>query len=200
MSDFKTEFFNLEAMRNTVMARLGDYLQLPQKIDNMNAVVAKMTSASAADFKIVLPSLKTRVNAQIVAAMALKDKLFAFTDKVQANPELKKVITGDVGILEFAVTSLFGKKTDINQYKDYLTEALDLSKKSAALIKTMEMLKAEIENVQSAITNNVKLHPLEEPVAEPKTWQTKGAMILGGLVLAGLAVHSAYKSRKAASN
>ena len=195
MADFKSEFFNLEKMRNQVMDRIGDYLKLPSKIDTMEATVKRMTSARAADFKMVLPSLKKRVNDQLTASLVLKDKLFAFTDKVQANPELSKVLKGEVGIAEFSIGAIFGKKTDLNLYKDYLTEALKLSKSATSTVKSMEMLKAEIDNVESGIKNNQVGNPLP-PVEEPKPWQAKGALYLAGGVAAVLAANAWWKSRR----
>lgn len=194
MSDFKTEFFNLEAMRNTVLSRVGEYLQLPAKLDAMAAVVEKMNNPRKEDFKIVLPSLKQRVNQKITESLALKDALFGFKDKVEKNPELAKVIKGDVGVLQFAATALFGKKTDVNAYKDYLGEALSLSKRSAKIIKEMEMLKAEILNVETGIKNNVKVNPLpEEPV---RTGLNKNALYVAGGAIALLAGMSYFRRKK----
>jgi hypothetical protein len=196
MADFKSEFFNLEKMRNTVLARVGEYLQLPAKIDAMQALVDRMTGPRAADFKVVLPSLKKRVNDMITASLLLKDQMFAFSDAVQKDPEVSKVIKGEVGLVEFAMTSLFKSKTDINSYKGYLATAVDLSKRATKMINNMEMLKAEIANVELGIKNANIANPLPPPSAEPKTWQTKGAMLVAGGVVAALAAHSWWKSRR----
>ena len=196
MSDFKTEFFNLESLRNTVLSRIGEYMMLPEKLDTLSSAVSKMGSARAADFKIVLPSLKTRVNDQLTAALKLKDDLFKFKDTVEKNPALKKVIAGEISVLSFSlqtVAGLFNKKTDVNEYKDYLATALALSKKASKMVSSMEGLKAEIKNVETAITNNLKLNPIVE---EPPTWQSKGALYLGvGIVALGAGV-AYFKHKK----
>ena len=195
MSDFKSEFFNLESLRNTILARVGEYMMLPAQIDAMTATAAKMTSAASKDYRIVLPSLKDRVNKQLTAALALKDELFAFSDKVQKNPELAKVIAGQVSLLSFSmktVAGLFNKSTDVNAYKDYLATALALSKKGTKMVTDMEGLKAEVANVQTAITNNLKLNPI---IKEPSTWQSKGALYLG-LGIVALGAGTAYLRHK----
>jgi hypothetical protein len=191
MADFKSEFFNLERVRNTLMSRIGEYLMLPKKLDDLTDTVNRMTNPRKEDFKIVLPSLKTRVNDKITQSLALKDSLFTYMDKVQKNAELQKVLTGQVGIVQFAMNTILGPKTDVKLYTDYLNEAVKLSAKTTKMVKDMEMLKDEITNVEKAIKNNLVMNPLTTEVPEPKNWLTSSSkwIAIGGVtLLAGIAI------------
>lgn len=159
--DFKTAYFDSLRLRNELMSRLSIYLSLPKRLDDlafMNKALLKSTKAdvqaTAAQLQVRITEYRKEVEVKIVATQKLTTDIMLLKDTIEATPELKSLLTGDTGLVTFAIQALKDRK--LMSYKPLADQTIKYSKDSLAMIKDLERLDKEITALASLINETYK--------------------------------------------
>lgn len=155
--DFKGYYFDTIRLRNELMARLGAYLSMPSRLDELERKTSAMIKSTMLDVKANALTLDKRVKdlrviveARITSTTKLSNDILALKDTIEADPSLKKLLTGDTGLTSFALNALVeGKLTD---YKPYLDKVVAYSRESVATLKDLEA----VSTAMKTLTKNVE--------------------------------------------
>jgi len=155
--DFKGYYFDTIRLRNELMARLGTYLSMPSKLDELGAKTSAMMKSTMPDVKTNALTLDKRVKdlraiveARIKSTTQLSNNILALKDTIEGDPSLAKLLTGSTGLTTFAIDALLGGK--LADYKPYLDKVIAYSKEGVATLKELEA----VSTAMKTLTANVE--------------------------------------------
>ena len=198
--DFKSYYFDTIRLRNELMARLGEYLTMPKKLDDLETKNDAMLKSISADVKanaltlaLRLKAARKTVEAEITSTQKLANDVLAFKDTVEKNPDLSKLITGDTGIATFAINALLNQT--LTSYKPFLDKIIEYSKASLAAVKNYESINSTVKTLEKNINDtynaSVTKGAVPDLTLQPDEAKLFGlpkpAVIIGGLTIAALA-------------